>query len=145
MSVGVWLVIAILIAANALYVAAEFAAVGVRRSRIQRLSDDGHWLARRMTHHLADPAALALFPAAEHARLIRDSIYFCTCRALLNGLAGLRARNFSIIMKTVRLIFREDPYLWNKLRLPCFVLREILISFRPPARPLPPEDVFRVA
>lgn len=58
MSVGVWLVIAILIAANALYVAAEFAAVGVRRSRIQRLSDDGHWLARRMTHHLADPAAL---------------------------------------------------------------------------------------
>jgi CBS domain containing-hemolysin-like protein len=58
MSAGVWLVIAILIAANALYVAAEFAAVGVRRSRIQRLSDDGHWLARRMTQHLADPAAL---------------------------------------------------------------------------------------
>jgi glycosyltransferase involved in cell wall biosynthesis len=92
---------------------------------------------------LADPSALALYPAPEHARLIRDSIYFCTCRALLNGLAGLRARNFSIIMETVRLIFREDPYLWNKLRLPCFVLREILISFRPPARPLPPETEFR--
>jgi CBS domain containing-hemolysin-like protein len=58
MSVGVWLALAILIAANALYVAAEFAAVGVRRSRIQRLRDDGNWFAMRLAPHLADPAAL---------------------------------------------------------------------------------------
>lgn len=58
MSSGVWLVITTLILANALYVAAEFAAVGVRRSRIQRLRDDGNWLAGRMMPHLVDPAAL---------------------------------------------------------------------------------------
>lgn len=58
MSVGVWVVIAILIAANALYVAAEFAAVGARRSRIQRLRDDGNWLARRMAPHVEDRVSL---------------------------------------------------------------------------------------
>ena len=45
MSVGVWTVITVLIVANALYVAAEFGAVGARRSRIHRMSDDGSWLA----------------------------------------------------------------------------------------------------
>ena len=58
MSLGVWLVIALLIAANALYVAAEFAAVGVRRSRVRRLSDDGNWLAKRLVANIENPLAL---------------------------------------------------------------------------------------
>jgi len=44
----VWVVIVLLILTNALYVAAEFGAVGVRRSRVQRMSDDGHRSARRL-------------------------------------------------------------------------------------------------
>ena len=48
MSAWVWVVLAVLIVANALYVAAEFGAVGVRRSRVRRMSDDGHWLAQRL-------------------------------------------------------------------------------------------------
>ena len=71
------------------------------------------------------------FPAAEHPKLIRDSIYFCTCRALLNGLAGLRARSGKLIRDTLWLIAREDPYLWNKLRIPWLVMREICLSFIP--------------
>jgi CBS domain containing-hemolysin-like protein len=58
MSTVVWLVIAILIAANTLYVAGEFAAVGVKRSRIRRLADDGSWLARRMLPHVEDRTSL---------------------------------------------------------------------------------------
>jgi len=58
MSLGVWLVVALLIAANTLYVAGEFAAVGVRRSRIRRLADDGNWLAKRMLPHVEDRGAL---------------------------------------------------------------------------------------
>ena len=58
MSLGVWLIVALLIAANTLYVAGEFAAVGVRRSRIRRLADDGHWLAKRMLPHVEDRLAL---------------------------------------------------------------------------------------
>jgi putative hemolysin len=42
------LVILLLISLNALYVAAEFAAVGARRTRLRRLADDGHPLARRI-------------------------------------------------------------------------------------------------
>lgn len=42
------LVILLLISLNALYVAAEFAAVGARRARLRRLAEDGHPLARRI-------------------------------------------------------------------------------------------------
>lgn len=58
MSLGVWLIISLLIAANTLYVAGEFAAVGARRSRIRRLAEDGNWLARRLLPHVEDRAAL---------------------------------------------------------------------------------------
>lgn len=58
MSPAVWVVLAVLVAANALYVAAEFGGVGVRRSRIRRLAEDGHWLARRLLPYIDDPAAL---------------------------------------------------------------------------------------
>ena len=58
MSVTAWLIMAILIAANALYVAGEFAAVGVRRNRVRRLADDGNWLATRLLPHVEDRTAL---------------------------------------------------------------------------------------
>lgn len=48
MSAAVWAVILLLILINALYVAAEFAAVGVRRSRVRQLADEGHWLAKSL-------------------------------------------------------------------------------------------------
>jgi CBS domain containing-hemolysin-like protein len=54
----VWVVLTVLIAANAFYVAAEFGAVGIRRSRVKRLSDDGNWLATRLWPHVQDPVAL---------------------------------------------------------------------------------------
>src|SRR5262245_28451379 len=58
MSVWVWAVVAALIVANALYVAAEFGAVGARRSRIRRMSDDGSTLARWLLPFLESPAGL---------------------------------------------------------------------------------------
>ena len=68
---------------------------------------------------LGDPAAMNLFPASEHRKLVRDSLFFCSCRALsLNGMAALRARDGKIILRTLRLIFREDPYWWNKSASP---------------------------
>ncbi len=88
---------------------------------------------------LADKAAMELFSEEEKPKLIRDSIFFCSCRALLNGLAGLKTRNVKMIRETIGVIFKEDPYWWNKLRLPWFVLREVAISFIPPAKPLPKE------
>jgi putative hemolysin len=51
-------VIAFLILVNAVYVAAEFAAVSVRRSRIQQLAADGNPLAAWLLPVLQSPAAL---------------------------------------------------------------------------------------
>jgi CBS domain containing-hemolysin-like protein len=58
------LVVTALILINAVYVAAEFAAVSVRRSRIQQLADDGNPLAAWLLPVLQSPAALDRYIAA---------------------------------------------------------------------------------
>src|SRR5215208_4600683 len=57
-------VIVFLILVNAVYVAAEFAAVSVRRSRIQQLAADGNPLAAWILPVLESPAALDRYIAA---------------------------------------------------------------------------------
>jgi putative hemolysin len=58
------LVVAALILFNALYVAAEFAAVSVRRSRIQQLAADGNTLAAWLLPVLESPRSLDRYIAA---------------------------------------------------------------------------------
>lgn len=58
------LVVAALILVNAVYVAAEFAAVSVRRSRIQQLAADGNPLAGWLLPMLESPASLDRYIAA---------------------------------------------------------------------------------
>jgi CBS domain containing-hemolysin-like protein len=74
MSPWVWIVLTTLIAANALYVAAEFGAVGVRRSRVRRMSDDGHRLAQRLLPHVQDPAALDRYVGASQVGITLSSL-----------------------------------------------------------------------
>jgi len=52
------IVIAVLIALNGVFVAAEIALVTVRRSRIRQLSDDGDVRAKRVAHMVEEPAGL---------------------------------------------------------------------------------------
>src|SRR5688572_20376804 len=59
-----WAIIALLIFINALYVAAEFSAVSVRRSRVQQSAEDGNRLARALLPVLSDPARLDHYIAA---------------------------------------------------------------------------------
>ena len=59
-----WTVVLILIAVNAIYVAAEFAAVSVRHGQIQQRAEDGSALARRLMPYLADAHALDRYIAA---------------------------------------------------------------------------------
>lgn len=64
MSLLVAAIVVALILVNALYVAAEFAAVSVRRSRLQQMAEDGDRLAGRMLAIINDGAALDRFIAA---------------------------------------------------------------------------------
>jgi CBS domain containing-hemolysin-like protein len=57
-------IVAALILINAVYVGAEFAAVSVRRSRIQQLADDGNPLATWLLPLIESPAALDRYIAA---------------------------------------------------------------------------------
>ena len=58
------LTILVLVGLNALYVAAEFAAVSARRSRIEQLSSEGNRFARMMVPVLRSPEALDRYIAA---------------------------------------------------------------------------------
>jgi glycosyltransferase involved in cell wall biosynthesis len=69
------------------------------------------------------------------SKIERDSIFFCSCRAMLNGPAAIRARKPQILWNTFKVMWREDKYLLNYLRLPFFVFREIWVSLFPPKLP----------
>ncbi len=97
---------------------------------------DFYLITRRI---LTDERAMSLFPLESRARIARDSLFFCSCRSLLNGLAALRARKPALIWKTALTIFREDNYPINWLRLPWFVIREIFVSLFPRRLPPPKE------
>jgi hypothetical protein len=72
-------------------------------------------------------------------KVVRDSLFFCSCRGLLNGLAGLRARSPQLILSTIKTILNEDRNPINWLRLPIFVLQQIWVSLFPAKMPLPRE------
>ena len=74
MSLTVWAVILVLILINALYVAAEFGAVGVRRSRIKRMSEDGNWLARTLLPFINDPGNLDRYVAVSQIGITLSSL-----------------------------------------------------------------------
>lgn len=67
-------IIAFLILLTALYVAAEFAAVGARRSRLRRLAEDGHALATRILPVVEDPQELDRYIAASQVGITLSSL-----------------------------------------------------------------------
>jgi CBS domain containing-hemolysin-like protein len=67
-------VILLLILVNSLYVAAEFAAVGVRRSRLRRLAEDGHPLAARILPVVEDGHALDRYIAVSQVGITLSSL-----------------------------------------------------------------------
>lgn len=69
-----WAIIALLILLTALYVAAEFAAVGVRRSRLRRLAEDGNGLAARLLPVVEDPVGLDRYIAVSQIGITLSSL-----------------------------------------------------------------------
>ena len=67
-------VILLLILLTALYVAAEFAAVGARRSRLRRLAEDGNPLAARIVPVVEDSRALDRYIAASQVGITLSSL-----------------------------------------------------------------------
>lgn len=67
-------IIVLLILLTALYVAAEFAAVGARRSRLRRLADDGHALAARVLPVVEDARALDRYIAVSQIGITLSSL-----------------------------------------------------------------------
>lgn len=69
-----WAIIVLLILLTGLYVAAEFAAVSARRSRLRRLAEDGNPLAARILPVLENPAELDRYIAASQVGITLSSL-----------------------------------------------------------------------
>ena len=73
----VTLVIVVLVLINTLYVAAEFSAVSVRRSRLEELARSGNRAARLLITVVRDPAALDRYVAACQIGITVSSLVLC--------------------------------------------------------------------
>ena len=74
MSFWVWAGLAVLILANSLYVSAEFGAVGVRRSKVRRLAEDGNWFANRLLPFIESGPALDRYVGASQIGITVSSL-----------------------------------------------------------------------
>jgi len=72
--VTAWAILTLLVLTNGLYVAAEFGAVGVRRSRVRRLAEDGHILARWLLPYIEHPDALVRYLSASQIGITLSSL-----------------------------------------------------------------------
>jgi putative hemolysin len=95
-----WIVIAFLILVAALYVAAEFATVSVRKSQIAELARKGNRQAVRLLPRLENPAALDSYIAACQIGITWSSLVLgawsqatlaVSCAALLERWTGIDA------------------------------------------------------
>ena len=118
------LVVVALLLVNALYVAAEFAAVSVRRSRIQQLAGDGNPLAAWLLPVLESPEALDRYIGASQIGITLSSlvlgayaqqtfaVWLTPYFAQLGGLQELAAQSTStavvlLTLTTAQVVFAE--------------------------------------
>jgi glycosyltransferase involved in cell wall biosynthesis len=71
----------------------------------------------------------------EWGKIERDSMFFCSCRALLNGLAAMRSRSPALFLATIKTILQEDRHIINLLRLPFWAFGQVWVSIFPPKLP----------
>jgi magnesium and cobalt exporter, CNNM family len=117
-------IVAALILVNAVYVAAEFAAVSVRRSRVQQLADDGNPLAAWLLPRIESPAELDRYIAACQIGITLSSlvlgayaqhtiaVWLTPLFARLGGLQEIAAQSTSaaavlVVLTTAQVIFAE--------------------------------------
>jgi len=127
------LVVAALILVNAVYVAAEFAAVSVRRSRLRQLADDGNPLARWLL-----PRVLELtYTAWDMQPFAKDCGYDgppfawdeerrfrlrCELDAAYFHLYGIGRDDVDYILETFPIVKRKDKQAHGPYRTECVIL-----------------------
>ncbi len=72
--IATFLIIFVLILINALYVAAEFSSVSVRRSRVRQRAEEGNALAQRLLPYIDDPHRLDRYIAASQIGITVSSL-----------------------------------------------------------------------
>jgi GT2 family glycosyltransferase len=82
-----------------------------------------------LTNKYLSQSILNMFSQGERKQIIRDSYLFASKRMILNVIAGIKKRDVKMVANTLIVINKNDPYLFNKIKLPFVILREILVAF----------------
>src|SRR5688572_13647040 len=107
------LMIGLLILANALYVAAEFGAVSVRKSKLQQLAEEGHRIAKRLLPIVEDPEELDRYIAASQIGITLASLILGAygqaqlapiVAPLFEGLGGMKAATAQSVSAAIMLV-----------------------------------------
>ena len=142
------LVCTALILVNALYVAAEFASVSVRRARIQQMAADGHTLAKWLLPVVESPAALDRYISACQIGITLSSlglgayaqstfaVWLTPYFASLGGMQQVAAQSTStavvlLLLTTCQVIFAELVPKLLALQYPTSVALFTLIPMLP--------------
>ena len=59
-------------------------------------------------------------------KIEKEAKFFASCRCLLNFPPAIKNMDFSLLIRTVKSIYKNDPYITNWLRIPLFVIKKIL-------------------
>lgn len=76
--------------------------------------------------YLENPTVRKMFTEAEWPVVVRKSYFFATKRTCLNILSAIYQRDIKLFFPIFKTILQEDPYLFNKIKLPFSLLKEII-------------------
>jgi|GEM_PF-645076 len=76
--------------------------------------------------YCSNKQVMSMFPKKEVKRIVKDSYLFASKRSLLNVLIGIKTLDIQIVIKSLKIILKNDPYITNILKLPFISIKEII-------------------
>lgn len=75
---------------------------------------------------ISNPRVADIFSVAEFEIVKRNAYFFSSKRAVISIIAGIRSRNFPLILQTLSIMRKNEPYRCNLILLPFNLIKEVL-------------------
>ena len=77
---------------------------------------------------LANPSVRNIFSEKEFSKIKKKAYFFSTKRTVISVIAGIRTKNVSLILQTLKIMKRNEPYISNLVILPFNLAGEIMMA-----------------
>lgn len=69
------------------------------------------------------------FPKKQRKTIIKDAYLFASKRAMLNSVVALKTINLKLFLTTIKTVYKSDPFMSNRIKLPFSLLKEFVLAF----------------